>query len=202
MPSSSLKRTATTHNAVKNMPNTNGNSTQPCRNPPRVTSNHSECSSSSVRTHASMRSWNWRIPASLLPGTSKRASTSHGSSPSTELCVLFLLVDEAHVPEEVPLSSEFLQSAHDEQHMESPLNAPEGSGTAPRGGPPFVRWSCFGGIQRLSTISCPHGQRVKFHSNCCCNRSDSFYYQRALMVASLLAGGGRTPSRKTLTRIL
>ena len=41
------------------MLSSNGDSTQPCRSS-RVTSNHSECSPSSVRTPAYMPSWNWR----------------------------------------------------------------------------------------------------------------------------------------------
>ena len=81
---SSLKRARTTYiTAAKNMLNSSGDSTQPCRSP-CVTSNHSECSPSSVRTRARIPSWNWRITVSIFDRTPRRVRTSHSSSRSTE----------------------------------------------------------------------------------------------------------------------
>ena len=64
-----------------------------------------------------MPSWNWRITVDIFSGTPKRTSTTHDSSRSTELYA-FLEVDEAHVQEDFPHSSEFLQSERDEQHVD------------------------------------------------------------------------------------
>ena len=75
-----FKRTSTTCNAAeKSTLNSHGDSTQPCRNP-CVSSNHSECSPSSVRTRARMPSWKMRVILSILVATPERVSTSHSSS--------------------------------------------------------------------------------------------------------------------------
>ena len=58
------------------------------------------------------------VTVNIFSGTPKRASTTHNSSRSTEL--RFLEVDEAHVQGDFPPSSEFLQSAHEQQHVDCP----------------------------------------------------------------------------------
>ena len=58
-------------------------STHPCLRP-CPTTNLSERSPSSNRTHACMPLWNWRITASILGGMPKRARTSHIRVRSTE----------------------------------------------------------------------------------------------------------------------
>ena len=68
--------------AVKNMSNS-GASSHPCRRP-CPTSNFSEHSPSPNLTHASMPSCNWRMTASILGGTPKRARTAHRRIRSTE----------------------------------------------------------------------------------------------------------------------
>ena len=73
--------------------NSSGDSTQPCRSP-CATSNHSECSPSSVRPRARIPSWNWRITVSILAGTPRRVRTSHST---VDRVIRFLHVDEAHV---------------------------------------------------------------------------------------------------------
>ena len=77
MAASARKRfPATRSTAVKNTSNSSGATTHPCLRP-YPTSNLSEHSPLSNRTHACMPSWNWRVTASILGGTPKRARTSH-----------------------------------------------------------------------------------------------------------------------------
>ena len=84
MDESEKKRfSATRSTAVKNMLNNSGASTHPCLRP-CPTSNLCERSPSSNRTHACIPSWNWRMTASILDGTPKRARTSHKRVRSTE----------------------------------------------------------------------------------------------------------------------
>ena len=84
MSTSTLKRTKTTYiAAAKNKLNINGDSAQPCRSP-CVTSNHSECTPSSVRTQAQTSSSSWRITAGIFADTPKCVSTFRGSPRSTE----------------------------------------------------------------------------------------------------------------------
>ena len=81
MTGSARKRfSATRSTAVKNMLNSCGASTRPCRRP-CPTSTVSEHSPSSSRTHACMLSWNWRMAARFLHGTPKRARTTYRSRP-------------------------------------------------------------------------------------------------------------------------
>ena len=92
---------------------TRGDNTHPCRSL-SVTSNHSDCSPSSVRTRARMPSWNWRIMVSILYAD---ACEHHPQQLSVDGVICFLEIDEAHIQRDSPSSSEFLQSAHDEQHV-------------------------------------------------------------------------------------
>ena len=93
---SSLKRCSTTSiTAAKNMLNSNGDSTHPCRSPSE-TSNHSEGLPSSMRTLARIPSWNWR-----------RTSVITDTTPAE--------VDATHVQRNFPLSVQFLESADYEQ---------------------------------------------------------------------------------------
>ena len=85
MAASARKRfSATRSTAVKKVLNSSGASTHPCCLRPCRTSNLSEHSPSSSRTHACIPSWNWRMTASILGGTPKRARTSHKRLRSTE----------------------------------------------------------------------------------------------------------------------
>ena len=72
MAASARKRfSATRSTAVKNMLNSSGESTHPCLRP-CPTSNESEHTQSSNRTHACMPSWNWRMTAIILGGTNRK----------------------------------------------------------------------------------------------------------------------------------
>ena len=89
MAASARKRFSATHSTtVKNMLNSSGASTHPYLLRSCPTSNLSEHFPSSNRTHACMPSWNWRMTASILGGTPKRARTSHKRVRSTESYVL------------------------------------------------------------------------------------------------------------------
>ena len=84
------------HSSHKTRLNSNSDSTQPCRRP-CATSNHSECSPSSVRTQARMPSWNSRITVSIMAGTPKRVRTYLPQQVSVDRVVRFLQVNEARV---------------------------------------------------------------------------------------------------------
>ena len=80
--SASKRFSATRSTAVKNMLNSSGASTHPCRRPcPTSLSEHFR---SSNRMHAYMPSWNRRMTARILGGTPKRARTSHRRVRSTK----------------------------------------------------------------------------------------------------------------------
>ena len=84
MPASLLNLSSTMRSIVaKNTLNSSGESTHPCRSP-CATSNHSEHRPSSLRTHALIPSWNWRITSIICGGVPKRASTCQSSVRSTE----------------------------------------------------------------------------------------------------------------------
>ena len=53
---------------------------------------------------------------SIFFSTPKRASTTHSMQLSADGVICFLEIDEAPVQRDSLSSSEFLQSAHDEQH--------------------------------------------------------------------------------------
>ena len=113
--SSSLKRTRTTCIAAVNTLNSNSDSTQPCRSP-CATSNDSECSPSSARMQARMPSSKGRVTVSILAGTPKHVSTCHSSSRSTESYAFCMSMK--HTYKGMFLSSVFLRSSHDEQHVD------------------------------------------------------------------------------------
>ena len=135
MAASAVKRfSATRSTAVKRMLNINAASTHLCR---RLcfTSNISEHSPSSSRTHAHMLSWNSRMTACILGGRPKRANTVHKRVRSTE--------PQPLVRSYITVGLGTVESKNTNQTKVSPIhliqrfssrtdNAPERMGAAPR----------------------------------------------------------------------
>ena len=113
-----LKRTSTTCNiAANNTLNSNGHNTLPLPQPLRR--NEPFRVLAVIRTPASAHAFVEIAGAivGILVGTPERVSTSNSSFHSQQGGVRFLQIDEAQVQGDFPLSSKFLQPAHNAQNI-------------------------------------------------------------------------------------
>ena len=116
MAASARKRfSATRSTAVKNMLNSSGASTHCCPRP-CPTSNLSEHSPSSNRTHACMPSWHWRMTGEHSRWHAK-TSKNIPQKGSVDGVICFGEVDIAQVQGGVLLPCQFLQSSYYEHHV-------------------------------------------------------------------------------------
>ena len=105
---------ATRRTAVQNMLNSSGGSTHRCLRP-CPTSNYCEHFPILQPHSCCMKSWNWRMMASIPGGTPKRARTSHRRVHSTKSYAL--VRSTKHKKKGVSFLRQFLQSSYYEHHV-------------------------------------------------------------------------------------